>query len=73
MEWAGRHDNGSMDGFTTYTATPSTKVNRTGNSIKPTATDGSVLPTDVPGIAIRTAPAAAALVAFIAAGIAVLA
>lgn len=67
-----RH-NSSMDGFTTYTANPSTKANRTENAIKPTATEGSMLPTDVPGIAIRTAPAAAALMAFIAAGIAVLA
>lgn len=38
----------------------------------PTAAGGPATPTDVTGIAIRTTPAAAAMVAFIAAGLAVL-
>lgn len=40
--------------------------------MEPTATGDSAAPTDVTGIAIRTTPAAAAMVAFIAAGLAVL-
>lgn len=63
--WCGFNGSGSMDGYATYTPTPSTGVNHTSNITKPTISSGSPLPTDISDATILTTPAAAALVAFI--------
>ncbi|KAL0634923.1 hypothetical protein Q9L58_006117 [Maublancomyces gigas] len=59
---SGFNDSGSMTGFATYTATPSTEDNRTSNTTKPTM---SALPIDTSDAAVFTTPVFAVLIAFI--------
>lgn len=59
---SGFNDSGSMTGFATYTATPSSEDNRTSNTTTPTM---SALPIDTSDATVFTTPVFAVLVAFI--------